>query len=336
MNLKTTYLGMTLKNPLVPAASPLSKWLDGLKRMEDAGAAAVTMFSLFEEQIEHEMALVGEYLDFGSESFAEATRYLPEPESYHRGPDEYLELIRKAKASMDIPIIASLNGSSLGGWTDYSKLIEEAGADALELNVYWVETSAAVSGEEVEKRYRDVVAAVAGTVKIPVAVKIGPSFSSLPHFAKSLELAGARGLVLFNRFYQPDFDLATRDVKPSIAWSTSTEMRLPLHWTAILCDQVNLDLAFSTGIHQATDVLKALMAGARVTTLASCLMKNGVWHLTHILSELEAWMSANGYDSVGQLQGIMSYRRVVNPSAFERGNYMKELQSFRPDPSLLR
>lgn len=336
MNLKTTYLGLTLKNPLVTAASPLTKWLEGMKKMEDAGAAAVTLFSLFEEQIEHEMALLGEMLDMGADSFAEASRYLPEPEKYHRGPDEYLALVSDAKQSLEIPVIASLNGFSSGGWVEYAKQIEQAGADALELNVNWIETSCAVTGKEVEQRYIDVAKAVCGAVKIPVAVKIGPYFSSLAHMALQLEEEGVRGLVLFNRFYQPDFDPVRRVLRPSLEWSTPNEMRLPLHWTAILADQSNLDLAFSTGIRSADGVVKALMAGARVATFASCLMEKGIGHLETILADLESWMNRHEYVSIGQFQGVMSYKRVADASAYERANYMKELQSFRPDPTYLR
>lgn len=336
MNLKTHYLGLNLKNPLVPSASPLSKWLDGMKRMEDAGAAAVTMFSLFEEQIEHEMAQMGLYMDLGSESFAEATRYLPEPASYHRGPDEYLALIADAKSTLSIPVIASINGSTDGGWVDYSKQMEQAGADALELNIYWIETSAYISGGEVEQRYLEIVRSVCGAVSIPVAVKVGPYFSSMANMAFKLQSAGAKGLVLFNRFYQPDFDVMTKQLRPSLSWSSSQEMRLPLHWTAILHGQIEADIAISSGVHSANDVAKGLMAGAKVATFASCLMHHGIGHLTKILADFSEWMAREEYESVDQFRGLMSHKKVVNPSAFERANYMKELQSFRPDPSLLR
>lgn len=335
MNLKTTYMGLPLRSPLVAAASPLSKWLDGMKRMEDSGAAAITMFSLFEEQIEHEMAMLGEMLDYGSESFAEATSYLPEPSSYHRGPDEYLALISDAKEALEIPIIASLNGCSDGGWVDYAQRIQAAGADALELNIYWLETSAAVDGRAVEQRYLDVARAVAGCVQIPVAVKIGPVFSSIANMASRLEVEGVKGLVLFNRFYQPDFDIATREVKPSLSWSTGQDLRQPLHWTAILSGQTGLDIAISSGVHEARDVIKALLAGAKAATFASCLMEKGVRHIAAILKGLEDWMNEQEYESVDQFRGVMDLRRVANPSAFERANYMKELQSFRPDPALL-
>lgn len=336
MNLKTTYMGIPLRNPLVTAASPLSKWLDGMKRMEDSGAGAVTMFSLFEEQIEHEMRLVGEFLDYGADSYAEATRYLPEPEAYHRGPDEYLELIRDAREVLEIPVIASLNGSSRGGWIEYAKQIEQAGANALEMNIYWVETDTAVTGTEVERRYLDLVNAVCQEVTIPVAVKIGPYFSSVANMALGFEANGASGLVLFNRFYQPDFDLASFEVKPSLSWSTSQEMRLPLHWAAILYGQTNIDVAISSGVSNGFDVVKGLLAGAQVVTFASCLMQNGVGYLARILGDLENWLTSHGYESVDELRGVMSHRRVADASAFERGNYMKELQSFRPDRALLR
>jgi dihydroorotate dehydrogenase (fumarate) len=336
MNLSTTYLGLPLKNPLVAASGPASGTLDGMKRMEDAGVAAITMFSLFEEQIEHEMRLMGEYLDQGSESYAEATRYLPEPTSYHRGPDEYLALISEARASLGIPVIASLNGSSTGGWIEYARQIEQAGASALELNIYWIETDATVQGAEVEQRYLDVVASVTKTVRIPVAVKIGPYFSSLGHVVAGFRDRGAAGVVLFNRFYQPDFDILAREVRPSIALSSNHELRLPLHWTAILSGQVGLDIAVSGGVHAASDVVKAIMAGARVATFASCVIQSGVSAISRMRADLETWMTGQGYESVDQLRGIMSHRRVADPSAFERANYMKELQSFRPDRSVLR
>lgn len=336
MNLTTQYLGLNLKNPLVPAASPLSKWLDGMKRMEDAGAAAVTMFSLFEEQIEHEMALLGQMLDYAADASAEASSYLPEPESYHRGPDEYLQLIADAKATLSIPVIASLNGSSTGGWVEFARQIAQAGADALELNVYWVETDPTVTGESVEARYLEVIRAVSSAVTIPVAVKLPPYFSSMSNMAQRCREAGAKGLVLFNRYYQPDFEIRTKSVHPSLSWSTSPEMRLPLHWTAILSGRVPLDLALTTGVHQVADVVKAIMAGAKIATFTSCLMQHGVGYLGRLVADLDGWLEANGYESVAQLRGVMSYERVANPSAFERGNYMKELQSFRPDPALLR
>lgn len=336
MNLNTRYLGLELKNPLVPAASPLSTNLDSLCRLEDAGAAAVTLFSVFEEQIEHEIEQMAHYLDYGSDSYGEATSYFPEPADYHRGPDEYLELIRTAKQRLSVPIIASLNGSSKGGWAKYAKDMAAAGADALELNVNWIETDPTITGAEVEARYTDVVQLVANAVSIPVTVKVGPYFSALANLARRFSQVGAKGLVLFNRFYQPDFDLDERTVRPNLTLSTPAEMRLPLHWIAILYGRVDLNLALSTGVHSASDVIKAMMAGARVATCASALLANGPGHMLTMLREIESWMVVHEYESIQQMQGSMSYQKVPNPSAFERANYMKELQSFRPDPVLLR
>ncbi|MCW5943982.1 MAG: dihydroorotate dehydrogenase-like protein [Fimbriimonadaceae bacterium] len=336
MNLNTRYLGLELKNPLVPAASPLSTNIDGLCRLEDAGAAAVTLFSVFEEQIEHEIEQMAHYLDYGSDSYGEATSYFPEPTDYHRGPEDYLELIRIAKQRLSIPVIASLNGSSKGGWAKYAKEIAAAGADALELNVNWIETDPTSTGAEVEARYTDVVQLVANAVAIPVTVKVGPYFSALANLARRFSQVGAKGLVLFNRFYQPDFDLESRTVSPNLTLSNPAEMRLPLHWIAILYGRVDLNLALSTGVHSAADVIKAMMAGARVATCASALLANGPGHLLTMLREIEAWMVVHEYESIQQMQGSMSYQKVPNPSAYERANYMKELQSFRPDPVLLR
>lgn len=334
MNLSTSYLGLTLRNPIVPAASPLSRDLGDLKRLEDFGAGAVTLFSLFEEQLEHESEMMGHYLDLGSGSFAEALSFFPTPESFHRGADQYLDLIRQGKQSLGIPIIASLNGASMGGWTQYAKQIEQAGADAIELNVYWIETDFSITATDVEARYRDIVHAVANRVAIPVTVKIGPYFSALPNFARNLKRAGAKGLVLFNRFYQPDFDVENRDVRPNLEWSTSQELRLPLHWIALLSGRIELDLALSTGVRSEVDVVKALMAGARIATCASVLMDHGAAYLEKMIARLGEWLNAHEYQSVAQLQGSMSYRKVADPSAFERANYMKELHSIRPEPML--
>lgn len=333
-DLATEYLGLELKNPIIAAASPLTAKLDGIRRLEDGGVSAVTLFSLFEEQIEHETALLEHELSFGSESFAEAGSYFPEPDEFHAGPSEYLELIHAAKATTSIPVIASLNGVSPGGWVDYARQMQQAGADAIELNVYWIETSPGVSGLEVEKRYVDVVAAVADAVSIPVAAKIGPYFSAIANVASQLADVGARGLVLFNRFYQPDFDLNSRSVEPALQLSHSVDMRLPLHWTAILFGRVPADLAITSGVHTAHDVLKAMMAGARVASMASALLRHGPSHVGSLLREIEGWMLAHEYGSIRQMRGSMSYRKVPNPSAFERANYMKELQSYRPDPAV--
>lgn len=336
MDLRTTYLGMELKNPIVSAASPLARDLDGIRRLEDAGASAVTLFSLFEEQIEQETERMAHYLDLTSDAFAEASSYFPEPEAYHKGPVEYLGLISKAHAAVDIPIIASLNGMSIGGWVEYSHLIQEAGASALELNIYWVETNPHVNGQAVEKRHLEIIEAVAQDLSIPVTVKVGPYFSSMAAFAHDVSLSGAKGMVLFNRFYQPDFDIDRREVRPQLAYSTRTEMRLPLHWIAILSDQVRLDFALSTGVHTGRDVLKAMMAGAKVATCASALLTEGPEYLSTMLRDIEVWMEENSFQSISQMQGSMSYQKVANRSAFERANYMKELQSYRPDPAMLR
>ncbi len=336
MDLCTQYLGLKLKNPLVPAASPLTRDLDSLKRLEDSGAAAVTLFSLFEEQIEHETELIASYLDYGSDRYAEASSYFPTPDRFHSGPDQYLDLVRKAKETLDIPVIASLNGVTTGGWIDYAKQMADAGADALELNVNWIETDPNVTGQEVEQRYVDVVTAVASTVALPVTVKIGAQFSSVANIALRLGGAGARGLVLFNRFYQPDFEVEKREVKPHLVWSTSHDMRLPLHWIAILYDKVPLDLALSTGVHSPIDVVKAVMAGARAVTCASILLDRGIEYLGRLVYGLEEWMTNHDYESLDQLRGCMSHQRVANASAFERANYMKELLSFRPEPLAFR
>lgn len=331
MNLNTTYMGLNLKNPIVPSASPLSHSLDGIKRLEDAGAGAVVMFSLFEEQINHASQALDHYLSFGTESFAEALSYFPEQESYKVGPEGYLELIQQAKASVGIPIVANLNGVSKGGWTRYAKLMEEAGADAIELNVYYIPTDPSVSGSEIEQMYVDVVKEVKDSVKVPVAVKVGPFFSSTANMASKLQQAGADALVLFNRFYQPDFDLNALEVVPSLNLSDSNDLRLPLRWTAILYGRVPVDLAITSGVHSSADVLKAMMAGAKVSMMASELLQNGVGRIGQILDEIKRWMMEHEYESIQQMQGSMSQKNCVEPAAYERANYMKELYSFSPD-----
>ncbi len=329
MDLSTTYLGLQLKNPLVPSASPLSHTLDGMKRLEDAGASAIVMYSLFEEQIAHEAAELNHYLSYGSETHAEALTYFPSLTEYHLGPEEYVELLQKAKQSLSIPIIGSLNGISTGGWIRYAKKIEEAGADALELNVYYIPTDTKLTGEDVEDRYLEVLHAVKTTVRIPVAVKLSPFFSSMANMAKRLDDAGADGLVLFNRFYQPDFDLDQLEVVPSVNLSTPQAMRLPLRWIAILYSRVHANLAATGGIHTAHDVLKMLMAGADVAMMCSALLQHGPQHITAVLKEMHQWMLEHEYISVRQMKGSMSQRSVADPSAFERANYMKTLQSFK-------
>ena len=329
MDLSTTYLGLRLKNPIVPSASPLSYSLDSMKRLEDAGAAAIVMYSLFEEQIAHEAAELNHYLSYGTESYAEALTYFPEAKEYNVGPDQYVELVRKAKESLSIPVIGSLNGISTGGWIDYAKKIEDAGADALELNIYYIPTDPDVTSSDVEDRYLEVLHAVKHTIKIPVAMKLSPFFSSFAHVAKRLENAGADGLVLFNRFYQPDIDLETLEVKPNVVLSTPNAMRLPLRWIAILHGRLKMSLAATSGIHTAEDIIKMVMAGADVAMMCSSLLKNGPGHLTQVLADVDRWMLEHEYISIQQMKGSMSQKSVADPAAFERANYMKALHRFK-------
>lgn len=330
MDLTTTYMGMTLKSPLVASASPLSEEIGNLKRMEDAGASAVVLYSLFEEQLVREEFELAHHLQHGTESFAEALTYFPEPVQFKLGPDGYLEHIRKAKEAVSIPVIASLNGSSLGGWTKFAHRMQEAGADALELNVYYIPTDPKLSSHDVEQTYLDILKAVKAAVSIPVAIKLGPYFSSFAHMARQLDEAGADALVLFNRFYQPDIDLEELIVKPNVILSTPQALRLPLRWIAILYGRVKASLAATSGIHQGTDVIKMMMAGANVTMLASALLKNGIDHLRVIEREMLEWMEENEYESVRQMQGSMSQIKVDDPSAFERAQYMRALTTYRP------
>jgi dihydroorotate dehydrogenase (fumarate) len=330
MDLTTTYMGLKLKNPIVPSASPLSKDIGTIKALEDAGAAAIVMYSLFEEQIEQEQKALDHFLLQGTESFAEAISYFPAQQDYNLGPDEYLEHIRVAKAATDIPIIGSLNGISVGGWMDYAKKIQQAGADALELNVYYIPAAADRSSDEIEAMYVNDLKRMKETVTIPVAIKLSPFFSSLSSVSKKLDDAGADALVLFNRFYQPDFDLEKLEVVPSLELSTSNELRLPLRWIAILYSHVKANLAATTGIHSAEDVLKVLMAGADVAMMCSALLHNGIPQLTKALNGLAQWMEEHEYESVTQMKGSMSQRSCAEPAAFERANYMKVLQSWHP------
>lgn len=331
MDLTTTYLGLKLKNPLIPSSSPLSRNLGKLKQMEDSGAAAIVLYSLFEEQISLESHTLNHYLTQGVESFPEALTYFPEATEYDTGPVEYLEQISKAKQSLDIPIIASLNGVSTGGWVKYARNIQEAGADALELNIYYLPTDPNLSGAEVEQIYLDVLKDVKQAVDMPVAMKLSPYFSALANMARQLDAGGADGLVLFNRFYQPDLDIENLEVVPHLLLSTSSELRLPLRWIAILYGRIEADLALTTGIHTAEDVLKGLMAGACVTMVASELLRNGVGRLNEILVDLERWLVEYEYESVNQLQGSLSQINCAEPAAFERANYMRVLSSFAPD-----
>jgi dihydroorotate dehydrogenase (fumarate) len=327
MNLKTEYLGLKLRTPLVPSASPLSESLDNIKRMEDAGASAIVLHSLFEEHITFERHQLHHHFTHGTDSYAEALSYSPEMSVLAVGPESYLDEIAAAKEATCIPIIASLNGSTLGGWTDYARQIEEAGADALELNIYWIPTDPEITGSEVELRYPQIVKQVKDTISIPIAVKISPFFSNVANMAKLLAEAGAKGLVLFNRFYQPDFDLETLDVTPNILLSTPMALRLPLRWIAILRDRVNVDLAATSGVHRATDVVKLLMAGADVTMVCSALLRYGIDHLLALERDLVEWLEQHEYESVAQMKGSMSQKKCVAPTAFERAQYVRGIST---------
>ncbi len=327
-DLTTTYLGLQLKNPLVASASPLSKRLHLVRRLEDAGAAALVMYSLFEEQINHESYELDHYLNRGTNTFAESLSYFPDLDYYNLGPDPYLEHLQQVKKAVNIPVIGSLNGISSGGWINYAKKIEQAGADALELNIYYVPTDTDLTSAELEEEYVKLVKDVRATIKIPIALKLSPYFTALPNLAKRFVEAGANGLVLFNRFYQPDFDLDTLEVVPNLQLSTSYEMRLPLRWIAILYGRIQADFALTSGIHTAHDVLKAMMAGANVAMTTSALLENGIDRITQILQNLQRWMEEREYESITQMRGSMSQRAVGEPAAFERANYMKALASF--------
>jgi dihydroorotate dehydrogenase (fumarate) len=327
-DLSTTYLGLELKNPLVASASPLCEDIGNIRRMEDAGAAAVILHSLFEEQITLESNDLDRNLAYGSESFGEALTYFPDMSDYNLGPEGYLDHIRRAKAAVDIPIIGSLNGVSTGGWIRYAQKIQEAGADALELNVYFIPTDALMTGAEVEQMYVDLVRDVKASLRIPIAVKLGHAFSAFANMARRLDEAGAGALVLFNRFYQPDFDLDHLEVAPTLTLSSPYELLLRIHWAAILYGHVRADLAITGGVHSVREVLKAMMAGARVAMMTSALLKHGIEHLTIVHRDLVAWMQEHEYTSIRQMQGSMSYRSVADPAAFERANYMKVLRSY--------
>jgi dihydroorotate dehydrogenase (fumarate) len=331
MDLSTTYLGLKLKNPLVPSSSPLTRDIGNLRRMEDAGAAAVVLYSLFEEQIYQESHTLDQYLTQGTESFAEALSYFPEAPEYQSGPEVYLEHLYKAKRALDIPVIGSLNGVSTGWWVQYAADIEAAGADALELNVYYLPTDLHFSGSDVETMYLDLLRDVRAAVSIPVAVKLSPYFSNIANIAYRLTVAGADGLALFNRFYQPDLDLDMLEVTPNLKLSSSVEMRLPLRWIAILYGRIAADLALTTGVHTITDVAKGLAAGAAVTMMASELLQNGIDRLKVLRAGLEAWLVEHEYESVAQLQGSLSQINCAEPAAFERANYMRVLSSYAPD-----
>ena len=326
IDLSTKYLGLNLRTPLVASASPLSHELDGIRRLEDVGASAVVLYSLFEEQLKRESLELEHNLAAGTESFAESLTYLPQSLDFYTGPEEYLTHIARAKKAVDIPIIASLNGATLGGWTEYARRIEQAGADAIECNIYFLPTDMDASAADVENTYVDILRAVKLAVHIPVAVKVGPFFSNFANMAKRLEASGADGLVLFNRFYQPDIDLENLVIRPNVLLSTPQDLRLPLTWIGILYGRVKASLAATSGIQYAEDVVKMLMVGADVAMMCSILLREGQEHIRFVERQLEQWMADHEYESVRQMQGSMSQLRSADPAAFERAQYMRAVK----------
>jgi len=321
-------MGLTLQNPLVVSPSTLCKKIDNIKKMEDAGAGAVVLHSLFEEQIILENQEIDRYLTQGTDTYAESLTYFPNVGDFWAGPDEYLEHIRKAKNAVKIPIIASLNGVSSGGWISYAKEFESAGADAIELNIYYIPTDPDMVSQQVEYMYIDVAKNVKNSVKIPVAIKISPFFSSMAYMAKQFDQLGIDALVMFNRFYQPDFDLKTMTVTPNLVLSTSDELRLRLRWVAILYGRIKADMAVTGGVHTVDDVIKSILAGANVAMMTSAIMKNGINHITRLKNELAEWVDKHEYKSLNEIRGKMSQQSVKEPSAFERANYMKVIKSY--------
>ncbi len=326
IDLSTNYLGLKLRTPLVASASPLSQELDGIRHLEDAGASAVVLYSLFEEQLRQESSELEHHLAAGTDSFAEASSFFPQPAEFHLGPEGYLNHIRNAKKAVKIPIIASLNGATLGGWARYAKQIEQAGADAIECNIYFIPTNPEIPASEIEKTYIDILREVKISVRIPIAVKLSPFFSNMANMAKRLDEAGASGLVLFNRFYQPDINLDELEIQPNVLLSTPQSLRLPLTWVGILYGRIRASLAATSGVHGPEDVVKLLMVGADVTMLCSTLLRNGIRHLRFIEEGLLEWMEKHEYESVQQMKGSMSQIRCPNPSAFERAQYMKAVK----------
>ncbi len=327
-DLQTNYLGLQLKNPIVPSASPLSRNLDDIKALEDAGASAIVLYSLFEEQISLETGDLSHLISNGAMSLADASVYFPHRHEYPRDPDEYVEHLRKAKEAVDIPIIGSMNGTSKGGWLDYAKKIEEAGADALELNIYFIPTTDTLFSLDVETLYLDILTSVTDQVNIPVAVKLSPFFSALPNFVTRLDEAGADALVLFNRFYQPNIDVEQKKVSPNLALSRSEDLLLPLRWIAILYGQVECSLALTTGVHTSKDVVKALLAGADVANVCSVLLREGIDRLKSLLEETDALLDILGMESVSSIRGTLSLQNYAEPAAFERASYIKLLQGY--------
>lgn len=328
IDLSTTYLGLKLASPLVASASPLSRKVESVKELEQAGAGAVVMYSLFEEQIEHESRELDYFLNYGTETYAEALSYFPDLETYNIGPEKYLNLIAELKKSVKIPVIASLNGISSGGWVDFAHCMQEAGADALELNIYFLPTDPKIDVSDLEKAYVKLVKDIRSKVNIPLAVKLSPYFTSIPNMSQKLVEAGANGLVLFNRFYQPDLEIENLEVITDLKLSTSDDLRLPLRWVAILFDRIKADLALTSGVHNSVDALKAVMAGSSAVMLASELLENGIGRVSEILSGMSSWMEEHSYQSISQMRGSLSQKTVANPAAFERANYMKVLSDF--------
>ncbi len=329
MDLTTKYLGMELRTPLLASASPLSHTIAAIRTLEDAGASAVGLYSLFEEQLHKEALELELHLNAGTESFAESLTYFPHSSEFNTGPDEYLNHIRKAKDAVHIPIIASLNGATLGGWTKYARQVEQAGADAIECNLYSIPTNTEVLGSEVETAYLDILREVKTAVHIPVAAKLSPFFSNLANAAKRMDQLGTNGLVLFNRFYQPDIDLEELEIRPNVLLSGPQDLRLPLTWIGILYGRIRASLAATSGVHGPEDVLKLLMVGADVTMLCSTLLRNGIGHLRHIEKGLSEWMEEHEYESVHQMQGSMSQQRCPDPGAFERAQYMRAVKGLQ-------
>lgn len=328
MDLKTQYMGLELKHPIVASASPLSETLDGIRRLEDGGAAAVVMFSLFEEQIRLENAAMDRLLSHGTESFAESLSYFPEMDAFAVGPDHYVDLVRRATEATGIPIIASLNCISSEGWIDYARQLEQAGAKGIELNIYGIEASLDVSGQEVEQRYLDTLKLVKEAVSIPIALKLSPFFSAFGHLAKRLDEAGADALVLFNRFYQPDFYLDTLEIAPTLTLSRPGEIRLPLLWIALLYGKLRASIGATRGVETATEVVKYLLAGADAVMTTAALLRHGPNYVASLVGGLETWMEERDFESVRQIRGVMSHAKVADPKAFERANYIRILESY--------
>jgi dihydroorotate dehydrogenase (fumarate) len=332
VDLSTTYLGLKLKNPLVASASPLSEKVETVKQLEEAGISAIVMYSLFEEQIIHESLELDHFLFYGSEISAEFNTFYPQSGKYTLKADAYIEALKKIKQAVSIPVIGSLNGVSTGGWIKYAKKIEDAGADALELNLYFLPTNPALTSTQIEENFITLIHDVRNSIKIPIAIKLSSFFTAIPNIAKRMVEAGANALVLFNRFYQPDFDLETLEVVPNLILSSSNELRLPLRWIAILYGQIEADLALTSGIHTSEDVLKACMAGASVAMMASELLAKGIARVPMILADMEEWMTGHEYESIKQMKGSLSQKSVKEPAAFERANYMKVLNSLKTLP----